>query len=152
MINTFQLCSGLKLKYTKTEILPIGEHLNLDTLPVKVVTSACSLGIKYSDNINNIIEDNYTSKVSEIEKALTNWKKRKLTLLGKSTVIKTLIVPKINHVISNITTPEWFVVKIQDMILNFIWDGKPPKIKNSPQNWGGGGRGERKKERKKKKT
>ncbi len=51
-----------------------------------------------------------------------------ITLLGKNMVIKSLIVPNINQVIANITTPEWFVKKVQEIILNFLWNNKPPKM------------------------
>ena len=47
---------------------------------------------------------------------------------------KTLIIPKINHVIANITTPEWFVKKVQEIILEFLWNNKPPKIKKQNSN------------------
>ena len=129
-LNKFHSCSGLKLNYSKTEILPIGQAIGLDTLPVTLVKKANSLGIWYFDNIDEIIKHNHIMKCNDIEKLLINWKKRKLTLIGKTTVIKSLIVSKISYVISNLDTPEWFVNKIQKLILDFLWDGKPPKIKN----------------------
>ena len=131
LINKFHICSGLKLNYMKTEVLPLGHFTNLDRIPVKIVKKACSLGIWYFDNTADIEYENYKLKLEEIERALENWKKRKLTLLGKATVVKTLIVPKINHVIANISTPEWFVTQLQQLLFSFLWDGKPPKVKNT---------------------
>ena len=51
-------------------------------------------------------------------------------MLEKNIVIITLIVPKINYLVANLTIPEWFVVMVQSMINNFLWDGKLPKMKN----------------------
>ena len=130
-IDKFHKISGLKLNYTKTEVLPIGKHSQLECLSVKIVNAAYSLGIWYHSNIEDIIQENYLKKNSDLEKSLHIWKCRKLTLIGKNTVIKTLIVPKLNYLIANITTPQWFVVKAQKLIENFLWDGKPPKIKNA---------------------
>jgi hypothetical protein len=70
------------------------------------------------------------SKIDDIAKLIHYWKSRKLSLFGKATVIKTLIIPKLNHVLSNLSTPKWFVDAIRDLIFDFLWDGKPPKIKN----------------------
>ena len=130
LINKFHTCSGLKLNYTKTEILPLGKF-NFTNIPAKIVKSACSLGIWYFNNINDIISENYKLKSEEIEIALNKWKQRKLTVLGKATVVKTLIVPKINHVIANISTPQWFVEHLQQKLFAFLWDDKPPKVKNT---------------------
>ena len=131
LLDKFHLCSGLKLNHSKTEVLPIGNKQHLEKLPVKVVQKACSLGIWYFDKVQDIIKDNYNKKILEIEKTISNWKKRKLTLLGKNTVIKSLLVSKMHHLTSNTFTPEWFVIEMQSLIQNFLWDDKPPKIKNS---------------------
>ena len=129
IIEKFHQCSGLKLNYTKTEILPIDTDINLDDLEVKVVQKAQSLGITYYDNIDTIIEENYVSKLNDLEKTISSWRKRNLTIMGKNTVIKTLIVPKINFLVSNLYTPGWFVDQAQTLIQNFLWNDKKPKIK-----------------------
>ncbi len=129
-LNRFHLCSGLKLNLSKTEILKIGNPENLNKVKVKLVTFARSLGITYYEDIERIIEENYSQKKQEIEKALNKWKLRNLTLLGKNTIIKTLIVPKLNHLISTVSTPDWFIESIQTLIFKFLWNNKPPKISN----------------------
>ena len=131
IINEFHQCSGLKLNIEKTEVIAVGRKPNLNDLPVKLVTEAHSLGICYTDNIDEIIYKNHLDKLEELEKTLNQWKCRKLTLLGKNTVIKTLIVPKINYLVASLITPEWFVNRVQELIFDFLWDGKPPKIKNN---------------------
>ena len=131
IINKFYECSGLKLNYSKTEVLPIGNHPLLATIPVTIVNKTCSLGIWYFDNVREIIDFNHTLKLEELDKTLNKWKSRKLTLIGKNTVVKTLAVPKLNHIISNMSTPEWFAKEAQSMIQAFMWTGKPAKIKNN---------------------
>ena len=130
-LTSFYKCSGLKLNYAKTEILPLGNPEQLENSPINIVTKARSLGILYYNNTRDIEVENHTGKLLDLEHTLNTWKTRKLTIIGRSTVIKTLIVPKINHVISTLNTPEWFISNVQEKINSFLWEGKPPKIKNS---------------------
>ena len=130
-LDNFQKISGLKLNRSKTEVLALGSHDNLKQLKLKIVGNTCSLGIWYSKSLDDIILNNHLKKLEDIKTLFNTWKRRKLTLYGKATVIKTLAIPKLNHVIANLATPEWFSEGIQKLIIDFIWDGKPPKIKTS---------------------
>lgn len=46
-----------------------------------------------------MVELNFLPKLIEIKKLLTHWKVRRMTSIGRLTVLKTLIIPKINHLI-----------------------------------------------------
>ena len=63
----------------------------------------------------------------EIEK----WNKRLLTTFGKITVLKTNILSKCIHLLSSIERSETFLKATNKIIFNFLWDGKPDKIKRS---------------------
>jgi len=54
---------------------------------------------------------------------------RSLTLFGKSTIIKSLALPKLLYVCSKIFVPDYFISKVKNVITDFIWNGKKPKIK-----------------------
>ena len=131
ILKDFQSCSGLKLNYSKTEILPLGTHTNLQEAPVKIVDKAFSLGIWYLKSMDDVISENYNKKITNLTHTLNKWKARNLTIIGRCTVIKTLISPKINHITANLQTPDWFVKDVQTLIDNFIWQNKPPKIKST---------------------
>ena len=45
-------------------------------------------------------------------------------------MIKSIAFPKLNHVIANLTTPEWFVKEAQACIFYFLWSSKNAKVKN----------------------
>ena len=111
-------------------MLPIGLG-KPSKLPVKIVHKAYSLGTWYYNSVDDIIEENHKYRLEELEKILTRWKCRNLSLYGKATVIKSLATSKLNYTIASLATPQWFVDKAQSMIFEFLWDGKPPKIKNS---------------------
>ena len=57
------------------------------------------------------------------------WKRRYLTPLGKITVIKSLLVPTLNHLFISIPNPNNQTIKeLNNIFLEFVWEG-PAKIK-----------------------
>ena len=131
VLDKFSEISGLKLNKAKTEVMVIGKKINLQRLGIKQVDTACSLGIIYNKSTDSIIYENHRKKLDEITKLVSTQKHRKLSLYGKATVIKNLAVPKLNHVLANLFTPEWFIIEARKCIFDFLWDGKPPKIRNN---------------------
>ena len=78
------------------------------------------LGIKFSVNLEEIEDLNYLPKLLEIRKIINQWKLRKLTPIGRITVIKTLIIPKLNHLILTLPNPSNDFLKIFEMkYINF---------------------------------
>ena len=65
-----------------------------------------SLGISYSINeLNKIPDLNLESKILEIEKLSSVWRSRNLTFLRKITIIKTLMISKIVHILLSLPRP-----------------------------------------------
>jgi len=64
-----------------------------------------------------------------MNKILNIWKNRKLTLIGKINIVKTLALSKLIFSSSNLNLPKHLSHTINSMIFNFIWQGKPPKFK-----------------------
>jgi hypothetical protein len=52
------------------------------------------LGIEFSLDLNRITEINFSKKIKEVSAILKSWQHRKLTLMGKITVIKSLALSK----------------------------------------------------------
>ena len=85
---------------------------------------------------------NLDPKIEEFKTCLKQWQHRKLTLLGKVTVIKTYALPKLIYPLSVLQTPTQNTIKlIQDIMHEFLWDKKPAKIKKDTiiQNYEDGG-------------
>lgn len=70
---------------------------------------------------------NLKQKTQKISKLLKSWQHRKLTLLGKVTVIKSLTLPKIIHLLTSL--PNLKTDELNRLFYSFIWDGKTEKIK-----------------------
>ena len=101
------------------------KSVNLVTNSVKI------LGIYFSYNEEIMKEKNFISVIKKIENVLAVWRMRSLTLAGKITVLKSLIFAKIVFIsfLSNI--PSCIIKKLIVLKREFLWDGKPPKIKHS---------------------
>ena len=57
------------------------------------------LGVKFTNNLKDIVKLNYREKLTDIRKLFLNWSKRILTPLGKITIVKSLALSKIIHLI-----------------------------------------------------
>ena len=109
-IEIFGTVSGLKMNKSKTKLIWIGrkkiskEKINTNYNLEWGVTELTFLGIHFSVDLNNMPEINYPKVVNKIEKLLNGWNRRCLTPIGKITIIKTLAVSQLNHIIMTCPT------------------------------------------------
>ena len=90
------------------------------------------LGVEFTTSLEDISDRNIEKKLFDMQKEINVWMKRDLTPFGKITVIKTLVISKIVHIFLALPSPsEKIFVKIEKMLFEFLWDGKPDKIKRS---------------------
>ena len=105
LLKQFYIMSGLKINVDKTRALWIGsscgspetlcEEFALDWSqdPLKI------LGVTFSPLVFNIWDLNSQEIPLKIKKLLNHWSKRKLTILGRITIIKSLAVSKFVHLL-----------------------------------------------------
>ena len=136
LIDKYSKVSGLKLNNNKSIILRIGsskrntEILCQDRKFFWTSDKATTLGITFTNNLYETIELNYQKKVNEFNNCLDKWGKYKLSLIGKIAVIKTFAIPKIIYPLTVLELPNNGIIKaIKTKMFNFLWDGKPDKIK-----------------------
>ena len=134
LIETFGALSGLKLNRSKTEGIWLGalkhcrekyENINWTDTPVK------SLGIYFGKNSKQCKDLNFDKQYNKSEKIINNWKKRNLSMAGKITVVKSLILPNITFLASVTHLDKQQIDKFYTLIYKFIWNEKPPKVKRS---------------------
>ena len=63
------------------------------------------MGINFDVDLDKIVNINYNERILQIEKLIKIWSKRNLTVIGKITVVKTLILPVLNHLIITLPNP-----------------------------------------------
>lgn len=138
LLKFYADASGLCINMDKTQVVWIGSKkdstdklckeykLSWDNSCFKV------LGIKFPKKLDEIVEINYRDKIEEIKKLLLNWSKRNLTPLGRITVIKSLALSKITHLMLSLPNPSEKIIKeIQIMFFKYLWQNGPDKIKRS---------------------
>ena len=132
--DMFSKYSGLKLNSSKCEICGIGakrgEYVALCGMKsIDLVSESIKiLGIHYSYNERVRNENNYLQIMQTMDTIVKVWKMRNLTLLGKVTILKTLIFSKIVFLSFLTSVPTIIIEHLEEMQKDFLWDGKRAKI------------------------
>ena len=131
--------SGCKVNLNKSSAFYLGSSKGINFKPF------LSSGLSWPDSsikylgvnipVNNfdelsLFEENFANVIHDMQSILNLWSARGLTLLGKITILKTLIIPKIVHKASllPIHLPEKFVKELNKLLFKFIWGSKWEKI------------------------
>ena len=137
ILDFFSEISGLRLNSKKTEALWIGAnirnetHLRPDKDFKQVKDKVKALGVWLSTNPKTTIEANYNEKLTKIRNSLSCWELRRLTLLGKITVLESLIASQLVYILSPLPSNHSALTEINNMFFNFVWDGKGDKVKHN---------------------
>ena len=133
-IEVFGSFSGLILNRNKTEGMWIGKlksckdkigGISWNNKPIK------ALGAYFGHNREECEKLNWETKIEKMNRLFLLWEKRKLTILGKILIIKTLILPIFTFLASSFIVPEVYQKEIEKQCFKFIWDGKPDKVKRN---------------------
>jgi hypothetical protein len=132
-LDKFHLYAGLKLNLAKSEILWLGSKKNSNEAPLglKRVKGVKALGIYFSYDANTVMEKNFTEKLKELKSLLSIWGQRDLSVLGRITIFKSLAFSKIIYQCSNLAVPENIITELNQIAFEFIWHGKPDKVKRT---------------------
>ena len=137
LLDSFASISGLRINYEKTEALWIGTmrfqrrkiaaYQNISWPSHKVK----ALGVWLSTIKEEATTLNYEEKKETISKTIENWQFRRLTLLGKIVVIKNLLASQLGYIMSPLPTSSEHLKDINNLLYQFLWDGKRDKIKRA---------------------
>ena len=134
LLNQFRSVSGLEVNASKTEAMWLGQWKNRRDTPFNfnwLADPICALGVFFSYDTAKANKLNFDEKLRSMEKILSIWKNQKLTLIGRINIVKTLALPKLIFNSSNLILPNHVNETVNNMIFNFIWENKPPKIKKT---------------------
>ena len=136
VLDEFEKISCLKLNNSKCVVLKTGASKQLRDTYLEhkgfqwSSDQAKALGIYFTTNRSQTVNINLNPKIEEFKTCLKQWQHRKLTLIGKVTVIKTYALPKLIYPLTVLKTPSQNTIKhVQDIMQEFLWDKKPAKIK-----------------------
>ena len=137
LIEAFGNISGLRLNNEKTEALWIGSkrNCNLKLCPEKKFKwqkgKVKALGVWLSTDHQLTLSLNYNEKLAKIQTILGCWKFRRLSLIGKITVLKSLVASQLVYILTPLQTNHQAIKEINKLFFNFLWNGKKDKIKRS---------------------
>ena len=138
IFKDFEICSGLKINIDKTkaevigpEPLPPNSLFGLDWTCEALHT----LGVTINGTEVDHYILNYKKRLKNLKNLLATWKCRKLSIKGKITVINTLAIPPLLYLANVIHVPPQVISEVKEIITNFLWDGKPPKIAYKMVGW-----------------
>ena len=87
------------------------------------------LGITFNTDLSSMVPKNYDKAMTKLNNLTTIWGKRNLTVLGKITVLKSLIVPHFNYYLLALPSPaDHYIQTIVSRFFKFIWQNKPDRI------------------------
>ena len=134
-ISNFGKFSGLKLNYKKTAILRLGPYKDSEAKFYTLKQLFWSpgyikiLGVWITPYESVSISKNFYEVLDEVKTRAESWKNRNLTVLGKVTVVNSLLQSLFLHKLMSLPTPpDLFFKMYEHIITEFIWEGRIPKI------------------------
>ena len=132
-LNQFGNLAGTKINKDKTVMIWLGDmdrSWNIDIYNLKWShTPVKYLGHYIHSNIDKAVKMDWDDKLAKLKKILDSWKKRNLTIFGRVTVLKSLALSQITHLIIVDSIPPNFLKTTESIVFKFIWNGKIEKIK-----------------------
>ena len=87
-----------------------------------------ALGVWLSTDPDMTVSLNYNDKLKKIKTILGCWKFRRLGLLGKIAVLKSLVASQLTHIFSPLQTNYKVIKEINGMFYNFLWDKRKRNV------------------------
>ena len=135
VLKWFKSVSGLDINKEKTKVVKLGA-LRDSNIPwqgkfgFNWSNKFEILGIHYNMNkFNEITDLNIQRKLGEIQQLIRIWSTRNLTPYGKVTIIKSLLISKITHMLLSLPSPSSsYINELNDTFAKFLSCGKTSKV------------------------
>ena len=88
------------------------------------------LGIQICKDIDNTVKINYQGVIDKLKNKLKIWAMRRLSLIGKITIIKVLGISQLVFLLNMLPSPPKEILKeIENVIFKFLWNNSKDRIK-----------------------
>ena len=140
-LKLFGLLSGCKCNTGKTKCILLGSARHNNSLRYLLRTvygenflqnDFTALGLDFNNSLppGEISSLNYRAKIAKANDWVASWSKRDLTLMGKITIIKNMVLSQFPYLAIPLLQPNLETLKaIERLMFNFLWDSKRDKIK-----------------------
>ena len=82
-----------------------------------------ALGVYYSYDTKLLYKKNFIERLDSVKKLVNVCSSRGLSVYGKVTVIKSLIIPKFVYILSLLPPPKEIVQELNRILFKFLWKG-----------------------------
>ena len=128
VLDDFRKIAGLELNDKKTEVLWIGANKGSGVIlcPEKdfkwVKKKVKALGVWFSTNPEDVTSVNFSGeKQVKVTNCLSCCENRRLSLMGKITVLKSLIASQLVYILSPLPTEHYILNEINKAFFNFFY-------------------------------
>ena len=127
ILSAFRTLSGLSINYEKTAIMRIGNlegHVpdEITNLGFSITNTIKLLGFSIT-NGENSLDGNFQPIKQKISSIIRFWDRFYLSLPGKITVYKTLLLPQPNYIGTMLMPDERILTELTEVIENFVTQG-----------------------------
>ena len=134
-LEKFGEISGLVCNLSKCEAMALGdseeEKITYNGIEIKWVKKMKITGITFGNNTEQNRKQDVDDAISKMKTQLQIWRGRNLSLLGRIQIVKTFGISQILYVSNMLSITNEEMRAIKDIIANFIWNGKTPKVKQA---------------------
>ena len=126
LLEVFKKPSGLMINTTKTEGMWIGSSRENKAKPLGIKwpnEPIKALGVHYTYDLKLLHEKNFVERLDSVKKLINIWSSRGLSIYGKVTVIKSLIIPKLVYISSLLPTPKGIIQELNRLLFKFLCKG-----------------------------
>ena len=124
LLEVFKKPSGLMINTTKTEGMWIGSPRENKAKPFGIKwpnKPIKALGVHYTYDLKLLHEKNFIERL--VKKLINIWSSRGLSIYGKVTIIKSLIIPKLVYISSLLSTPKEIIQELNRLLFKYLWKG-----------------------------
>ena len=132
LLHKFREVSGLSLNLEKSDFVWLGAKRRSTEVICQVCpkTSFKSLGIIYS-TVRDCQYDNLQPRIRRMRAIMNSWKERHVSIKGKITLAKALLVSQFTYATAALVFPQETVNSLEKEINAFLWGDKSPKVKRA---------------------
>ena len=133
-IKAFGVYTGLDLNKNKSKAMFISNTKKQNTLKygIKFINKLKILGIYFSNqNSPQDIDENFDERINKLERICALWSKRKLSIIGKITILKSFGISLFIYIMQSIGIAHKHREKINKIFFRFLWKGKYTNTKTT---------------------